>query len=103
MGVTVVLIEEVQYVTGEFSPTAHDISYLADNIIFLRYLETDGELRKAIGVLKNRYGDFENSLRTLSIESDAGIRVGDPISGYHGLLTGIAEPTDRPERDDTSY
>jgi circadian clock protein KaiC len=103
MGVTVVLIEEVQYVTGEFSPTAHDISYLADNIIFLRYLETDGELRKSIGVLKNRYSDFENSLRTLSIESDVGIRVGDPISGYHGLLTGIAEPTERPERDDTSH
>ncbi|RXK50034.1 ATPase domain-containing protein [Halorientalis pallida] len=101
MGVTVVLTEEVQYVTGEFSPTAHQISYLADNIIFLRYLETDGHLEKAIGVLKKRYGDFENALRTLSIDSDAGVRVGDPLSGYQGLLTGIAEPADQSDGDAT--
>ena len=101
MGVTVLLIEEVQYVTGEFSPTAHQISYLADNIVFLRYLETAGRLEKAIGVLKKRYGDFENSLRTLSIASGTGLQVGEPLTGYHGLLTGIAEPTDRPDSDET--
>jgi circadian clock protein KaiC len=93
MGVTVVLIEEVQYVTGEFSPTAHQISYLADNIVFLRYLELEGQLRKAIGVLKKRYGGFERSLRTLSIDGTDGLSLGDPLTGYSGLLTGIAEPT----------
>ncbi|GAB7094743.1 ATPase domain-containing protein [Halolamina litorea] len=92
MGVTVVLIEEVQYVTGEFSPTAHQISYLADNIVFLRYLETDGRLEKAIGVLKKRYSDFENSMRGLEIRSGTGLSVGEPLAGYHGILTGIAEP-----------
>lgn len=29
-------------------------------IIFLRYFEMDGELQKAIGVLKKRLSDFEN-------------------------------------------
>jgi circadian clock protein KaiC len=95
MGVTVVLIEEVQYVTGEFSPTAHQISYLADNIVFLRYLETEGDLRKAIGVLKKRYGGFENALRWLSIDEGDGLSIGDPLTGYSGLLTGIAKPTHR--------
>jgi circadian clock protein KaiC len=94
MGVTVVLVEEVQYVTGEFSPTAHHISYLADNIVFLRYLETDGHLRKAIGVLKKRYSGFENSLRWLSIDGEDGLSIGEPLTGYSGLLTGIAQPTD---------
>jgi circadian clock protein KaiC len=94
MGVTVVLIEEVQYVTGEFSPTTHEISYLADNIVFLRYLETEGRLEKAIGVLKKRYGGFEKSLRWFSIESGEGLRVGEALAGYQGLLTGIAEPVD---------
>jgi circadian clock protein KaiC len=93
MGVTVVLIEEVQYVTGEFSPTAHQISYLADNIVFLRYLETEGTLRKAIGVLKKRYGGFENALRWLSIDAEDGLTIGEPLAGYSGLLTGIAEQT----------
>lgn len=101
MGVTVVLIEEVPHVTGEFSPTAHEISYLADNIIFLRYLETDGRLEKAIGVLKMRYGDFDTSLRTFSIESGEGVRVGEPLAGYHGLLTGIVHPAERPDGDET--
>jgi circadian clock protein KaiC len=95
MGVTVVLVEELQYVTGEFSPTTHQISYLADNIVFLRYLEAAGRLRKAIGVLKKRYGGFENTLRWLSIDEDDGLTVGDPLTGYSGLLTGTADPTQR--------
>jgi circadian clock protein KaiC len=93
MGVTVVLIEEVNAVTGEFSPTTNQISYLADNIVFLRYLELDGGLQKAIGVLKKRYGGFENVLRKLSIDT-GGLHVGDRLVGYRGLLTGIAESTD---------
>jgi circadian clock protein KaiC len=93
MGVTVILIEEVRYVTGEFSPTAHEISYLADNIVFLRYLEVEGAIEKAIGVLKKRYSDFENTLRGLSIDASDGLQVGAPLTGYHGLLTGIAEST----------
>jgi len=99
VGVTVVLLEEVSYVTGEFSPTEHHISYLADNIIFLRYLEVDGRLEKAIGVLKMRYGDFDNSLRELRISSD-GLTIGGPLSEYHGLLTGMAHPASRPDDDD---
>jgi circadian clock protein KaiC len=93
MGVTVILIEEVGTLTGEFSPTVNQISYLADNIVFLRYLEIDGELQKAIGVLKKRYGDFETALRELSIDTD-GLTVGDQLKGYRGLLTGIAESID---------
>lgn len=100
MGVTVVLIEEVQYVTGHFTPTAHQISYLADNILFLRYLETEGRLKKTIGVLKKRYSGFENSLRTFSIDSSAGVQIGEPLSDYHGLLTGMATPVNYSDRID---
>jgi circadian clock protein KaiC len=96
MGVTVVLIEEVGTLTGEFSPTVNQISYLADNIVFLRYLEINGELQKSIGVLKKRYGDFETALRELSIDADEGLTVGDQLKGYRGLLTGIAEALDDP-------
>jgi circadian clock protein KaiC len=87
MGVTVVLIEEVQYVTGEFSPTAHQISYLADNIVFLRHLEIQGELRKAIGVLKKRTSDFERTLREFEM-TEHGLKVGEPLTDLQGVLTG---------------
>jgi circadian clock protein KaiC len=92
MGVTVILIEEVRNVTGEFTATDQQISYLADNVVFLRYIEVDGEIEKAIGVLKKRFGGFEHSLRELRID-EGGLRVGDQLRGYRGLLTGTPEST----------
>lgn len=103
MGVTVVLLDEVPYVTGEFSPTAHHISYLADNIIYLRYLEMGGRLEKAIGVLKMRYGGFDNSLRKLQISADDGVTIGGPLSEYQGLLTGTTRSATRPDVDDATH
>jgi len=91
MGVTVILVNEIQSVTGdELRVTEHGISYLADTIIMLRYLELNGELRKSIGVLKKRTGDFEKALREFDI-TGAGIRVGQPLRGLRGVLRGVPE------------
>lgn len=94
MGVTVVLVEEVTSVTGEFSPTETRISYLADNLVFLRYLDTGGRLDKAIGVLKKRYGGFQNTLHELSIEAGDGLQVGESLAGERGLLAGVTAGSD---------
>ncbi|MBD3882021.1 AAA family ATPase [Phormidium tenue FACHB-886] len=93
MGVTVILINEVEQITGDFKATELGISYLADNIVFFRYLEIDGEMRKAIGVLKKRLSDFERTLRELSITSE-GIKVGEPLARLRGLLSGMPEWVD---------
>jgi circadian clock protein KaiC len=90
LGVTALLINEVEAVTGEFHATELGISYLADNIIFLRYLEMQGELHKAIGVLKKRMTDFEQSLRELEI-TRYGLKVGKPLRGLRGILTGTPQ------------
>ena len=90
MGVTVILTEEVRNITGDLVATDERISYLADNIVFLRYVEVDGEIEKTIGVLKKRFGDFERALRELSITSD-GVRVGEKRTGVHGIPTGVPE------------
>ncbi|MDD3926970.1 MAG: ATPase domain-containing protein [bacterium] len=90
MGVTVILVTETKDITGEFKVTEFGLSYLADNIIFLRYLEINGELHKAIGVLKKRASDFEKSMRELSITSH-GIKIGHPLSGLRGILRGVPE------------
>ncbi|WP_144905121.1 ATPase domain-containing protein [Halobellus captivus] len=90
MGVTAVFIDDMKNVTGDFEPTSSNLSYLADNLLFLRYLEAYGELRKAIGVLKKRTGDFERTLREFGIRSD-GIHVGEPLTGLRGILTGTPE------------
>jgi circadian clock protein KaiC len=90
MGVTVIITDDVQDVTGEFQPTSARISYLADNILFLRYLELHGELRKAAGVLKKRASDFERTLREFRI-TEAGVKVDEPLNGLRGILTGTPE------------
>lgn len=96
MGVTMILVTEVENVTGEFRITDVGISYLADNVIFLRYLEIRGEIRKAIGVLKKRTSDFEKTLREYSI-TNYGIRVGRPLTELRGVLRGVPEWVEPPK------
>jgi len=99
-GVTVLLVNETESVTGDFRPTERGISYLADSIIFLRYLEIDGEMRKAIGVLKKRLGDFEKTLREFRI-TRYGIKVGEPLTRLRGILSGTPtwEPSAANEKE----
>lgn len=101
MGVTVILVNEVEYITGDFRVTDVGISYLADNVIFLRYLEVKGEMRKAIGVLKKRLSDFERTLRGFEI-TGRGIKIGEPLTNLRGILLGTPEWVGRDEdgRDD---
>ncbi len=87
MGVVTLLVADVSSILGDFRITENNISYLADNVIFLRYLEMSGELRKAIGVLKKRTSDFEKTLREFTITPD-GIKVGRPLTELRGILLG---------------
>ena len=90
MGVTVILINEVEAISGDFRLTDLGISYLADNIVFIRYLERQlhnrTEIRKAIGVIKKRVSNFEKTLRELDI-TRYGIKVSKPIRGLRGILS----------------
>ena len=94
MGVTVVLTDELASVTGTFQASDSHVSYLADNVLFIRYIEVEGEIQKAIGVLKKRFGAFESTLRAFSIDG-GGIQVGETLSDLRGVLTGT--PTRTPE------
>jgi len=100
MGVTGIFVDETRNITGEFAATEENLSYLADNIVFLRHIELGGELRKTIGVLKKRTGDFERTLREFEITGD-GISVGDPLTGMRGILSGTPELVDSGSGRDT--
>lgn len=89
-GVTVILTDETTAMGGAFQATGSHVSYLADNIVVLRYVELEGELRKLIGVLKKRASDFERKLREMEITSE-GIVVGEPLTRLRGILTGTPE------------
>lgn len=88
MNVACLAIIELSNIVGDFSLTDMNISYMADNIIFLRYLEINGELKKAIGVIKKRLSDFEKTLREFSITKN-GIVLGKPLVNLRGILLGV--------------
>lgn len=70
------------------SPT--DVSYLADNVLLLRYFEAAGEVRQALSVVKRRSGPHERSIRELLIR-DGKLTIGDPLTNFTGVLTGTPE------------
>jgi circadian clock protein KaiC len=72
-------------VGGAMHPSV-DVSYLADNVILMRYFEVRGRVRQAISIYKKRSGQHERTIRELGLGSD-GITVGPPLEGLNGLLT----------------
>ena len=97
MGVTVILMNEMQTIVGDFQLTQRGLSYLADTILFLQHIEVDGEIRKVIGVLKKRTSDFERHVREFRI-TPYGIRIGSPLRSLTGILSGA--PTWQREEGD---
>ncbi len=87
-GVTVLSTMEIveAFTDMRFSP--HAISFLTDDIIRVRYVEIDGQLRKILTVVKMRGGDHSKDIREYDITSD-GLVLGERLVGYEGLTTGI--------------
>ncbi|WP_020476572.1 ATPase domain-containing protein [Zavarzinella formosa] len=67
--------------------TPVDTTYLADTVILFRYFEAMGEVRQALSVVKKRSGRHERTIRELSL-SEGGIKVGEPLRDFHGVLGG---------------
>jgi circadian clock protein KaiC len=89
-GVTVVLTLAQHGFIGPMG-TPIDVSYLADTVLLLRYFEAEGEIRKAISVPKKRSGVHETAIREFELGSK-GVRVGEPLRKFRGLLTGVPMP-----------
>jgi len=64
-----------------------DLSYLSDTILLFRYFEAEGELHKAVSVVKSRVTAHEASIRQFGIGAN-GITVGEPLKDFEGVLTG---------------
>ena len=65
-----------------------DLTYLSDSVLLLRYFEMDGQIRRAVSVIKKRTGRHEPTIREFTI-SDSGIQVGPALRGFRGVLTGV--------------
>ena len=87
-GVVTLMVLAQMGVIGSAIQTPADISYLADNILVLRYFEAQGEVRQAISMIKKRSGAHEHTIRELKLGPDR-IHVGEPLRDFHGVLSGI--------------
>ncbi len=68
-----------------------DLTYLADTVVLMRYFEALGRVRRAISVIKKRTGSHEDTIREFRIEAPDGLRIGDPLTNFHGVLRGVPE------------
>ena len=66
------------------------IGFVATPISADPFLEAEGEVRKAISVVKKRTGAHENSIRELKLGPDR-IQVGEPLRHFQGILTGVPQ------------
>lgn len=90
MGAVVLLINEVEAIGGDFRVTDTKISYLADNVLFVRYMEHHRQhgvrLAKALGILKKRLTLFDTTIRELTF-SARGIHVGNSLTNVTSILS----------------
>jgi circadian clock protein KaiC len=71
--------------------TPYSTSILSDDIIRMRYVEINGQLRKVLMVMKMRGGDHSKDIREYEITPE-GLQICDRLTGYHGVITGVPEP-----------
>jgi circadian clock protein KaiC len=71
---------------GESITEAH-ISTITDSIILLRYVETFGEMRRGLTVLKMRGSKHDKDIREFAIDGE-GMHIGRPFRDVTGILAG---------------
>ncbi len=90
-GVTILSTVEVEDSFDSMAFSHYAISFLTDDIIRLRYVEIDGQLRKVIVVIKMRGGNHSKDIREYVI-TDKGMAIIDPrATDYSRMSTGLPE------------
>jgi circadian clock protein KaiC len=67
------------------------VSFLTDDILRLRYVEIDGQLRKVMVIIKMRGGNHSKDIREYVITDKGVMIIGQSQADYTGLTTGIPE------------
>lgn len=86
-GITVLTTMEITQGQDELRFTPNVISFLADDLISLRYIEVDRELKKVVAVVKMRGSQHSKAYREYEI-TERGFVVGGDLDGYTGRISG---------------
>ncbi len=102
IGVTILSTVEVEDSFTAMPFSAYAVSFLADDLIRLRYVSIKSQLRKVLVVIKMRGGAHSNDIREYEITS-TGLKLGNRLDDYQGLTTGVpvllGKSSGKPKRD----
>jgi len=91
LGVTIISTVEIEEDFTSLGLSNFAISFLSDDIVRLRYVSINGQLRRMMLVVKMRGGPHSIDMNEYQV-TDKGIVIGEPLRGYRGLTTGIPGP-----------
>ena len=90
-GVTVLSTVEVEDGFTSMPLSNYAISFLTDDIIRLRYVEIDGQLRKVVVVVKMRGGNHSKDIQEYVITDQGVVVIGPRQTGFAKLTSGLPE------------
>lgn len=88
-GITILSTVEIEDNFSSLQFSHYAISFLTDDIIRLRYVEIDGQLRKVMVVIKMRGGNHSKDIREYVITDKGVVIILPRRTDYIGLSTGI--------------
>jgi circadian clock protein KaiC len=95
-GITSMLTSEIPEIFGSFVVSEYGISFVADNVVLLRYVEMGGRISRAMSVLKMRGSNHSKEVREYQIESQGGVKILEQFADYDAVLSGSAQPAQIP-------
>lgn len=90
VGITILSTLEMEEDFDKLLFSTYSISFLTDDIIRMRYVEIEGQLRTVMMILKMRGSSHSKDIREYEITAD-GIVIGEHLKGYVRLITGLPE------------
>ena len=86
-GVATILVLSQQGLFGE-DRNELDLSYLSDSILLFRFFEAQGNLLKALSVVKSRVARHESAIREFRL-SGQGLAIGEALKDFEGVMRGV--------------
>ena len=90
IGIKIISTLEMEETFNDFRFSNYSISFPTDDIVRMRYVEIDGELRKIITVVKMRGAGHSKAIRKYDITPKS-IVIGNKFTGFRNLVTGLPE------------
>jgi len=100
--VTAVLTNTSSTLLDVAKTTETHLSSTVDNIVLLKFIELDGQLQRAVTIIKSRGTDHDKRVRELIITSN-GMRILDPFYGVENLMGGSARRVIMPSEEIIEY